>query len=366
MNTLDYFNYQKENMIKDLKNFVEMETPSDNKKLLDKFIIYLNEYINKNFKCKTEIIKSDKYGNDLKCIINENYNEQILLLCHYDTVFPENTINKHPFKIEDKKAYGPGIFDMKSGLVQTLYALKYLNNKVNKKIVLLITSDEEIDSDFSKGIIIDEAKKSLYTLVMEPSLNGKLKTERSGVGTINFKVYGKASHAGLDPEKGINAIYEMVNIIPEIKKLNDKEKNTSINVTVINGGNKTNVIPDKCEISIDLRYKIPDESDRIINFFKNIKIKNDLNYNIRPPMVKNGKTEELINKIKEIGKKIDINIEDASVAGGSDGNYCSYYCPVIDGLGGVGNGAHSENEYIFIDKLPERSALLYLILSEIQ
>ena len=369
---LEYFNMQKNTMILDLKTLIEMETPSTEKPMLDKFASFMSEYIKKHTGLYPEIIDSEKAGKILRLKIQGKNAEQVLLLCHYDTVFPAGTLKIRPFRIADGKAYGPGIFDMKTGIVQTIYALKALikNNQLLNSVVLLITSDEEIESASSKDIIIDEAKKSLYTLVMEPSLNGSLKTERSGVGTITITVYGKASHAGLDPESGANAIYELAFMIPDIISLNDKNKGTSLNLDVINGGNRTNVIPDFCQGIMDIRYRIPDESDRVIKVLNEIPVKikgtrRQLEYTLRPPLIKTAKSEELYKKVKKLGSEIGLELSQASVAGGSDGNFCSYYCPVIDGLGAVGAGAHSDSEYVIVDKIPERTALLYLILQNI-
>ncbi|WMT53318.1 M20 family metallopeptidase [Ferroplasma acidiphilum] len=371
-NVFQYFKSQQDSMLSDLKSLVEMETPSTDKVLLDKFAGYMAGYLKENLGIAPEIIKSESAGNDLRLAIKGKSDNQILLLCHYDTVFPEGTIKSRPFKVENGKGYGPGIFDMKTGLVQTVYALKALvkNKELKYSIVLLITSDEEIESGSSKDLIISEAKKSIFTFVMEPSLDGALKTERSGVGTITLKIYGKASHAGLEPEKGINAIYEMAYMIPVIEKLNDKQKGTSINLDVINGGTRSNVIPDYCEGIMDIRYKLPEESERIIEALENTPLRfhgsrTELEYKLRPPLVKSEDSKELFLKVREIGENLGLDLDEASVAGGSDGNFCSYYCPVIDGLGAVGAGAHSENEYIVVDKIPERTALLYLALKDI-
>ncbi len=371
-NIIEYFEEQKDDMISDLKTFVEMETPSTDKTLLDNFSSFMKGYIKKEMGLDAELLESKDAGNGLRLYIKGKQEKQVLLLCHYDTVFSKGTLEKRPFRIENGMAYGPGIFDMKTGIVQTIYALKTLikNNELLNGVVLLITSDEEIESKSFRDIIISEAKKSLYTLVMEPSLKGALKTERSGVGTITLRVYGKASHAGLDPESGANAIYELAYMIPGIVALNDKARGTSLNLDVINGGNRINVIADFCQGEMDIRYRIPEESDRVIKALREMPSKipgtrREIEYTLRPPLIKTAESEVLYGKIHKLASENGIEISQASVAGGSDGNFCSYYCPVIDGLGAVGDGAHSENEYVFIDKIPERTALLYLILKNI-
>jgi glutamate carboxypeptidase len=367
LNPLEYMEKNKKNMINDLRTVVEFETPSYNKKLLDKFVDFISGYLEENLKCVPEIIKSDNTGNDIKCTLGSG--KKILLLTHYDTVFSEGTLKERPFRIEGEKAYGPGIFDMKAGIIQTLYALKYIveHSEFNRQIVLLMTSDEEIESGFSKDIIIENARDAEYVLVMEPSLNGKLKTERMGVGTVKLTVHGKSSHAGLDPEKGVNAIIEAANIIMEVKKSGI----AGINFDVIRGGTRSNVIPDLCIAEADLRFRSERMVSDIKNLIENIKPVNPLakietEYNIRPPMIKTLKSQELFMRAREIAhEKLNMNLEETSVAGGSDGNFCSYYAPVLDGLGAVGDGAHSENEFIYINSMPERAALLYYLINDL-
>ncbi len=353
----------KDNMITDLQALVEMETPSYNKLFLDKFVDHMKNYLKKNLDLDSEIIKLDTRGNDLISTFGEG--NKILLLMHYDTVFKEGTLKSRPFIISDDKIYGPGIFDMKGGIIEALYALKYLkeNGKINKKIVFLMTSDEEIGSTFSKEIIIQNAKEAEYVLVMEPSLDGKLKTERKGVGALKITIHGKATHAGLDLDKGINAITEAANIIMAV----NKSGIGGINFDVIQGGNRTNVIPDLCVMEADLRFSTEHAVSDIKSMIKSIKPLNDgvdieTEYLIRPPMIKSLKSVELFKNAQKIAKNMGIQLEEASVSGGSDGNFCSYYAPVLDGLGAIGNGAHSENEYIFASSLPERSALLAMLI----
>ncbi len=369
---LEEFDREKESMISDLKRIVEMETPSTDKQKLDEFVNYFVDYIRREFSIEPEILVSKDHGNDIKIVFNGKLNDQVLLLCHYDTVFDTGSIAKNPFRIDHGRIYGPGIFDMKTGIVQAIYALKHLVKEGNLKhrTVLLITSDEEIDSDFSREIIVNEAKKSSYALVMEPSLNGNLKTGRSGVGTITVTIHGRAAHAGLEPEKGINAIYVMADLIRTIRSMDNRSNGISLNLDVISGGSRPNVIADRCEGVIDFRFRTPDQSDMVIRTIKNAKLSNpeakmDIDYRLRPPMVRNERTAELFGKIKDLGSKLGLELGESYVYGGSDGNYCSEYCPVIDGLGAVGDGAHTYGEYVIADKIPERSALLYLILKTI-
>ncbi len=372
-NVRETFFLERENMLNDLKTIIEKETPSTYKPLLDQFVNFFEKYVKERLDIDVEIIKSNTNGNDIKFIINNDCDEQILLLCHYDTVFPAGTIKKRPFIVQEGRAYGPGIFDMKGGIVEVIYALKQLikENYKSKKIVVLITSDEEIESEFSRGIIENEAGQSELALVMEPSFEGMLKTERSGVGTIITRIYGRSAHAGLDPEKGINAIYEMASFIDKLKKLNNPGIGIKLNLDVIAGGTASNVIPDYCEGIIDFRFSKFEDSDMIMKELEAINLDNpdarkEIDAKLRPPMVKNEKTDEFFKKMQESGKKIGIDIKETYVSGGSDGNFCSYYCPVIDGLGPVGGGAHADNEFIFIDSIPERAALIYQFIMDLK
>jgi len=360
---------KKSDMLEVLKEFVTRETPSTSKELLDDFALYLKNFIGGRFGVDCELIKSDSAGNDLMCVFNPNAKDQVLLLTHYDTVFEKGTIKKRPFQVRDGRAYGPGVFDMKGGLVQTLFALEYLisNNRMKNRLVLLVTSDEEVGSDFSRDIIIGEAKRSKFAFVMEPSLNGDLKTQRKGVGTIRLITHGKAAHAGLDPDKGVNAIYAMSSIIEQIKAFcKDMNDEILINVGTINGGSRSNVVPDFCEIGIDLRYSEERSAEHVLSFLNSVKpdqkdASTSVTYKLREPMMKTPASAELFEKVKLQAQSIGLNIGEVSVSGGSDGNICSKYCPVVDGLGAVGGGAHSETEYLLVDTLPERSALLSLV-----
>ncbi len=360
---------KKPEMLEVLEEFVNRETPSTSKKLLDDFALYLKDFIQVRYGTECEFIESESTGNDLRCVFNPMAKDQILLLTHYDTVFEKGTIKKRPFQVREGRAYGPGVFDMKGGLVQTLFALEYLinYNEIKNRLVLLVTSDEEIGSDFSKDLIINEAKKSRFAFVMEPSLNGNLKTQRKGVGTIKLITHGKSAHAGLDPDKGVNAIYAMSSIIEKLRDFyKNIDKETLISVGTINGGTRSNVVPDYCEIGIDLRYDDEASADKILSFLQSvtpdpIDARKTIDYKLREPMIKTKGSAELFAKVKLLAKSIGLNISEVSVSGGSDGNICSKYCPVIDGLGAVGDGAHSDGEYIIVDTLPERSALLCLI-----
>ena len=362
---------RKGEMIEMLRDMVSMETPSTNKQLLDDFAGYLQTKIRKLYGVECELIKSESAGNDLRCVFNPDASEQVLLLTHYDTVFGEGTTLKNPFRIENGRAYGPGVFDMKGGLVQTLFALDYLVSKktLKNRVVLLVTSDEEIGSTFSRSIIEEEAKRSKFALVMEASLNGNLKTERKGVGTITLSTSGKSAHAGLDPNKGVNAINAMSSIIEKIRDFYAGiDDGTLINIGTISGGTRTNVVPDYCEIGIDLRYGSEEAAGRVLSFLKSVKPDVEgsvasIKYRLREPMIRTKLTGELFQKVKLMASQIGINLDEVSVSGASDGNICSKYCPVIDGLGAVGDGAHSEKEYVLVDTLPERSALLSLIIN---
>lgn len=377
MKPSDYLFEHQRDMVSDLETLVNMETPSLDKDLLDRCAKYLVAYFEDNLKCQVNVIENTGSGDNLMIRVNqESVEKPILILAHYDTVFPEGTINRVPFSMgsDREMARGPGVFDMKGGLVQGLWALKALEKygKPKRPITMLITSDEEIGSHSSRKLIEGKARDSVAVLVLEPSLNGKLKTERKGAGGIDIKITGKASHAGLDPSRGASAIEEAARIIQFLQTLNDPSSGTTINVGRVIGGTRRNVIPGEAVLEVDFRISTEEEGKRIMKEVRAMKPK-DYRVRIeitgginRPPMRKSGETGKLFALAKKIGREFDRNIEESSVGGGSDGNFCAALgVPVLDGLGAVGDGAHSDSEVIDLNEMPVRAAILERLLEEI-
>lgn len=358
----------KENMLKDLEKLVTMESPSTDKDLLDKAAEYIASYGYAMLGVKAEIIQSEKAGNKVIFRIPGNSDKkQLLLLSHFDTVWPKGTLERIPFKLEEGVITGPGVFDMKGGLIQGIWALKAAMEKgrLNRPVALLCTSDEETGSESSRKLIEEEASKSEAVLVLEASQNGMLKTGRKGVGAFRIFVQGKASHSGLDPEKGISAIEELARIILDLHSMTDLQKGTTVNVGVIKGGTRPNVIAAEAQGEVDLRIATMSEANRVIPLILNLephnkaaklRIEGGLN---RPPMERTEGNLKLFALAKEVGKKLGMELEECTVGGGSDGNFCSALgIPVLDGIGTVGGGAHAENEHLLYDTMPLRAALV--------
>jgi glutamate carboxypeptidase len=292
----------------------------------------------------------------------------ILLLCHMDTVFPLGTLEKTPFREADGKLFGPGVLDMKAGIVISLAAIETLQKEsgLNHPVTLLCTSDEETGSLTSQSLIEDLAKESALVLVMEPALlDGSLKTWRKGVGEFWIKAKGRAAHAGGAHSEGRNAIEEMAHQVLAIQKLTDYERGTTLNVGVLHGGTVSNVVPEEAVAQVDVRVMQPGEWERIeaemralrpVLMGTSLEITGGLN---RPPMPFDETMKATFEKARSIASGIGIELKAGGSGGGSDGNFVAPLgIPVLDGLGAVGEGLHSEREYIFTDSLQERAKLL--------
>jgi glutamate carboxypeptidase len=292
----------------------------------------------------------------------------ILLLCHMDTVFPLGTLEKMPFREADGKLFGPGVLDMKSGIVISLAAIEALQKEdsLNCPVTLLCTSDEEVGSLTSQSLIEDLAKESALVLVLESALlDGSLKTWRKGVGEFWVKVKGRAAHAGGAHAEGRNAIEEMAHQVLAIQKMTDYEMGTTLNVGVIHGGTVSNVVPEEAVAQVDVRVMQPGEWERIeaemqalrpVLMGTSLEITGGLN---RPPMPFDETMKATFEKARSIAVEIGVELKAGGSGGGSDANFVAPLgIPVLDGLGAIGEGLHSEREYIFTDSLRERAKLL--------
>lgn len=296
-----------------------------------------------------------------------------LLLGHCDTVWPVGTLEKMPFRIESGRIMGPGVYDMKGGLVQLVMALDALQTLGWQPAIMplvFINSDEETGSRESRPLIARLARKASRAFVLEPALGleGKLKTRRKGVGRFLLNVQGQAAHAGLDPDKGVSAILELSYIIQKLHALNSPAQGISVNVGVVHGGTRPNVIAPISSAEIDVRVPTQESADRIEKAIH--QIKPELNgttiqvtggFN-RLPMEKTEANERLWKMAREVGGALNLSLQEGMAGGGSDGNTTSLYTATLDGLGAVGDGAHANHEFLFIDKMIERSALLALML----
>ena len=298
---------------------------------------------------------------------------QYLVLGHYDTVYSCGALGKMPFRIAGGKAYGPGIFDMKAGLTQALFALDALQQTkvpLRHRLIFLWTSDEEIGSDASRKLIETEARRSDAVFVLEPSLGpkGLLKTARKGVGEAELIVHGRASHAGLAPQEGVNAIHELSRQLLRVQEWNDLRRGVTVNADIIEGGTRVNVIAEHARAVLDLRaLRVSDmrRIERKLNALRPIlsgaKLEVRGGFNRAP--LERKRSAALFAKAKALAAQMDLSLGECTAGGGSDGNLTAALgVPTLDGLGAVGHGAHSKDEHIFINAMPVRAALLAALL----
>jgi glutamate carboxypeptidase len=352
-----------------LKFLVETESPSHDKAAVDRVGAIVVEQARK-LGANVQIIQNVETGNHVLSKWGDGQ-DGILLLCHMDTVFPLGTLPKMPYREAGGKIFGPGTLDMKAGIVISLAAIEEaLQNEMTRPVTLLCTSDEEIGSVTSRTLIESLAKKSTLVLVLESALlDGSLKTWRKGVGQFWVKTKGRAAHAGGDHEKGRNAIEEMAHQVIAIQKLTDYSKQTTLNVGVIQGGTVSNVVPQEAVIQVDVRVMQPGEWERLeaemnkltpILDGTSIEISGGLN---RPPMPFDDTMKATFEKAKSIAAQVGIELKAGGTGGSSDANFVAPLgIPVMDGLGGIGEGYHSEHEYIFADSLPQRVKLVSALL----
>jgi glutamate carboxypeptidase len=376
-------------MLTQLKQLVEIETPSHDKPALDRIGAVIADecrqmgaQVTVHARSETgDLLEARFLPSRRKAIYQVGDtggkvigNEGILLLAHMDTVFPIGTLEKMPFHEHDGMVFGPGVADMKGGIVVALTALSVLlkTGSLAHPVTALFTSDEEIGSESSKGLIEKLAKESGLVLVLEPGMaDGSLKTWRKGVGDFIIQVKGRAAHAGGEHEKGRNAIEEISHQVLAIQKMTDYDKGTTLNVGIIRGGIATNVVPNEAAIEVDLRVMQPLEAERICAALYALKptldgtsleVTGGLN---RPPMPFNEINRATFEKIKRIAAKENIEVTASGTGGASDGNFVAPLgIPVLDGLGPAGGEYHSEREYIVKKSLAERVRLLSAILRD--
>ena len=296
-----------------------------------------------------------------------------LMLGHCDTVWPVGTVATMPIVYKEGKLHGPGIYDMKTGLAQMVFALRALEElhyPPEVVPILFINSDEEIGSRESSRYIKKLARLANRSFVLEPSLGprGRLKTARKGVGRFTVTVKGKAAHAGLNPEAGASAILELSHVIQKLFELNDAEKGITVNVGTIDGGLRANIVAPVSSATVDVRVLTQQDAEHIERAIVNIQpstpgVSLEIKGRIgRPPLEKTPGNRKLWEMAVNLAEQIDVNLEEGTAGGGSDGNTTSLYIPTLDGLGAVGDGAHALHEHIDPARLPERTALLALLL----
>lgn len=368
--SLAYLQSLQPRMLEELIHWVNMESPTTDKASVDAFGAEIAAKLS-DIGMVIEVVAQEAHGNHLiaRWGIPEN---TILLIGHLDTVWDLETLARMPVTIDGDVARGPGIFDMKGGILIALYALRLLceQNFHHHNITLLLNSDEETGSFTSREIIEQEAAHAACALILEPAgPNRSLKTRRRGVGRYEIIASGRAAHAGVEPEKGINAIEEIAHQILEIQSWNLLGKGISVNADVVHGGTRTNVIAERAVLDVDVRCDTPEDMEWIEQKFaglcpKHPGVKLQVTGGIeRPPLVRSRKVLGLYEEAKAIGLEFGYQVSEYETGGGSDGNFTAAMgVATLDGLGPEGAGAHASHEHILISSLPLRTNLLYHLL----
>ncbi len=370
----EFLQSQQESITNLLKELVSIETPSYQKEKLHEILTLLKEKFEGMgyFVLHVPGKESGGYLYVRPTTRNKSLPLQ-LVVGHCDTVWPEHTIDKMPISCINNKAKGPGIYDMKAGLTQIVFALlalQVLSLPIEVTPIILINSDEEIGSRESTDAIKRLARIASRAYVLEPplGLDGKLKTARKGLGRFTLNIEGKAAHAGLDPDKGINAIVELSHQVQQLYAMNDFDKGITVNVGMIEGGISPNVVAPISRAIVDVRVLTEADGKYITQKIQQLKpklpyVKLHIEGRIgRPPMEKNTRNQELWKMAEQIGNDMGIQLQQATAGGGSDANTTSVFTATLDGLGTPGDGAHAPHEYILSNKLIERTTLLTLLL----
>jgi len=353
-----------------LKQLVTLESPSTDKSAVDRCSAFV-ETAFRDLGLDTRRVPIEFAGDHLIADWHSRGagTGQILVLMHLDTVWPLGTLERMPIRKDEGRLYGPGTYDMKASVAiawLAIRALLDLDRTPFRSIHLLFTSDEETGSESSVDLIQTEAKQSDLVLVMEPALpNGELKTARKGVGAFNLTAHGRSSHAGGNHEKGVNAIEELAHHVLALQKLTDYARGTTVNVGVISGGTRSNVVPDRAEMQVDFRVETMGEAERIAQTFQSLQpvlpqarleVSGGLN---RPPMERDATMIATFEQAQRIAAGMGMELKEGSTGGGSDGNFTAALgIPTLDGLGPLGDGAHALHEHIVIESVAQRAALL--------
>ena len=366
---LRYFESRLDSVLQTIREFVEIESPSDNKPAADRMSAFLAEKF-ALLGGRPHLHRAEQFGNNLQIDFPGAANTKpVLLLGHFDTVYPLGTLPTMPCRVENGRLHGPGVLDMKAGIALMLFAIEALqcwHGPLPRPVTVFLVSDEEVGSYSSRKITEELARRSAAVLVLEPAAGrGAVKTARKGVGEYILMVKGVSSHAGLDPGQGHSAILELARQISVMWKWNDVKSGLSVNPGVIRGGTRTNVIAAEAVAEIDVRIKRARQAAALDRKFRALKpfdkycklhIEGGIN---RLPMERTSGVADLYEKARSIAQQINWKLEEAAVGGGSDGNFTAGIgIPTLDGMGAVGEGAHAVHEHIVISELPRRAFLL--------
>ncbi|MFH9063205.1 M20 family metallopeptidase [Streptomyces coeruleorubidus] len=359
-------------MTGDLRRLVELETPSDDKELLTAGLAAIEAWTHRRLGPPDDARRYDggPHGDMLELLYRGTSPALVLVLCHYDTVWPAGTLAEWPFRVSEYgRATGPGVFDMKCGLVQAVWALRLLRelDLPRPSVRLFLNGDEEMGSPASRPHIERLSEDAAATLVCEAAAGpeGALKTSRKGVGLFEVTVEGVEAHAGLDPYRGASAVHALAELVTRIAGLGSRERGTTVNVGLISGGTGRNVVAGRASCGIDVRVPDPAEAARVDAALASltpsdprVRVTVTGGWN-RPPMVPTPASRLLFKQARAAAEELGWPLRETAVGGASDGNFVSALGrPVLDGLGAVGDGAHARHEHVLLDHLPARTALL--------
>lgn len=355
-----------------IRRFVECESPSDSAPAVERFVDLVAQAAEPMGVVQT--FSGGKFGKHLLCKFAlpgpAKKKGEILALGHSDTVWAIGTLERMPFREADGRLWGPGVLDMKAGIAFFLFAMRAireLNIAVRSRVKLLVNSDEEVGSDSSRTLTQESARRAKAVLVLEPGtgLAGKLKTARKGVGHYTVTVHGKASHAGVDFGAGASAIVELARQIERVAGFTNIRRGITVNPGVISGGTRSNVVAEEARAVVDIRVPWLRDAEALERKFRSLKpidkrcrveVEGGLN---RPPMERSVGIVQLYRTAEKLARELGVKTEESMTGGGSDGNLTAALgIPTLDGLGGVGEGAHAANESILIDRIADRTALL--------
>ncbi|HEV2689566.1 MAG TPA: M20 family metallopeptidase [Bryobacteraceae bacterium] len=377
---LTYARSQQPSIVAMIRELVECESPSDHPPSVNRFVDLLASKVEKTGQVRT--LPGGRFGRHLRCEFTlpgrrKPRDGRILALAHSDTVWPLGTLAGMPFRQKDGRLWGPGVLDMKSGIVFLLFAVRMLREldvPVIRRVVMQVNSDEEVGSESSRPLTEEAARTSAAVLVLEPGtgLTGKIKTARKGVGDYTVTVRGRASHAGVDFQNGASAIVELARQIERIAGFTDLKRGITVNPGVVSGGTRTNVVAAEAHAEVDIRVARMKDAPALDKKFHGLRpldkrcsitVEGGVN---RPPMERTAGIRKLFETARGWAAELGVDLEESSTGGGSDGNFTAALgVPTLDGLGGVGEGAHAVNESILVDRIADRTALLAMLLSRL-
>lgn len=359
-------------MVQDLASLVAAESPSSDLGAARRCVALTSAMVEREVGVAPELVEVDGRTH-LRLRLDGRADEPpVALIGHLDTVWPLRTTERWPFTIEGRAASGPGVFDMKAGVVQGLHALAALGADREVPVEILLTTDEELGSPTSRELVEETAARARAALVLEPSADGALKIARKGVSRYRVTIAGRAAHTGLDPEAGVNALEELAHQVLAIRALSDPHSGTTAVPTVARAGTAPNVVPADASFEVDVRAATAEELRRVDEGMNRLRprvggCRLEVDGGVNRPPLERSASERLYARVAALCEQLGIATPDGvAVGGGSDGNFTAALgTPTLDGLGAVGGGAHAEGEWIDLDAMPERAALVAALIADL-